>query len=366
MNKKLIGLVIVSILGFLFLNLTCEPPSEAETTGTINGTILDAITFQPVSGAVITTIPISSTKTSDSEGTYQIEGVEPGTYSVQASKNGYITNSTTVKIIAGEETSADIQLSPQGVELSVSTTSLNFGIITTNLTLSITNSGVGNLTWNIISTSNWITVYPTSGSTETETDVITVKVNRSGMDCGNHYETITIASNANSKTIEVLMTIPNPNEPQLSAYPFTLDFGTDKNEMNFNISNTGDSTVHWYLSTESDWISFNPDSGSTEKEVDVVKVNINRNGFEPGSYSGIITISSNGGNQNISIVFTVPDKPFLSVSPKILDFGNDKDELSFNIINGGTGELIWSVSDNKEWITFYPESGTNEGTINIT
>ena len=100
MNKKLIGLVIVSILGFLFLNLTCEPPSEAETTGTINGTILDAITFQPVSGAVITTIPISSTKTSDSEGTYQIEGVEPGTYSVQASKNGYITNSTTVKIIA--------------------------------------------------------------------------------------------------------------------------------------------------------------------------------------------------------------------------------------------------------------------------
>ena len=138
MNKKLIGLAFASILGILFLNLTCEPPSEAETTGKINGTISDATTSQPISGVMITTNPVTSSKTTDSEGNFLIEGVEPSTYTIQASKNGYKTNSTTVSVVAGEESSADIQLSPLTPELSVSATSLSFGTSSTNLTFTIT------------------------------------------------------------------------------------------------------------------------------------------------------------------------------------------------------------------------------------
>jgi len=366
MNKKLIGLVVASITGILFLNLTCEPPSEAETTGTINGTISDATTSQPISGAMITTNPVTSSKTTDSEGNFLIEGIEPGTYTIQASKDGYKTNSTTVSVVAGEESSADIQLAPLEPELAVSATSLNFGTSSTNLTFTITNSGIGTLTWSIVSTANWITVNPTSGSTEKESDVVTVTVNRTGMSYGNHYETITVASNTNSKTFDIIMTVPNPNSPQLSAYPVTLNFETSETEMTFYITNTGTGMLTWNITDDKPWISYSPNSGTTETEVDEIKVTVDRLGLSPGNYSGNIAVSSDGGNQNIVVSVTVLDEPLLSISPKTLDLGDTLTVLTFDVANAGTGDLNWSTSCNQAWITTSPTAGTNYGTVNVT
>jgi len=366
MNKKLIGLAFASILGILFLNLTCEPPSEAETTGKINGTISDATTSQPISGVMITTNPVTSSKTTDSEGNFLIEGVEPSTYTIQASKNGYKTNSTTVSVVAGEESSADIQLSPLTPELSVSATSLSFGTSSTNLTFTISNTGVGTLTWSIISSSNWITINPTSGSTESESDVVTVTVDRTGMNYGNYYETITIASNTNSKTVDIIMTVANLNAPQLSAYPISLDFGTSAPEMSFYISNSGTGMLTWNITDDKSWISYSPNSGTTESEADEINVNIDRTGFLPGSYTGNIYISSDGGNQTITVSMTIPDEPSLSVSTNSLDFGSSETRLTFDITNVGSGDLAWSVTDNKDWIIVSPTSGTNYSTINVS
>lgn len=129
--------IFVTFIAALLLHLSCEPATTALTTGDINGTILDAATSQPISGATVTTDPITSSKTTDSEGAYIIEGVEPETYTIQASKSGYTTNTTTVRVVAGEIASADIQLTPQGPELAVSITLLNFGTSSSNLTFNI-------------------------------------------------------------------------------------------------------------------------------------------------------------------------------------------------------------------------------------
>ncbi len=354
------------ILCATFIVTACEPPTTAPTTGDISGTILDASSSQPISGATVTTDPITSSKTTDSEGAFTIEGVEPGTYTVQASKTSYHTNTTIVSVVAGETASADIQLTPQGPELAVSTTLLNFGTSSTNLTFNISNTGVGTLTWNIISNANWVTVNPASGSTETETDVVTVTVNRTGMSYGNHYETITVTSNTNSKTIDIVMTIQNPNQPQLSVSHITLDFGASETRMSLYITNTGTGMLTWSITDDKAWITADPQSGTTEIETDEIVVTLDCLGHSPGTYTGTITVSSDGGNENITVTMTVPDEPTLSITPTSLDFGSSETTLPFDVANAGSGDLTWSVTDNQEWISTSPTSGTNYGTVNVS
>lgn len=350
----------------MLITITCEPATTAPTIGDINGTILDAATSQPISGATITTDPITSSKTTDSEGAFTVEGVEPGTYTVQASKTSYHTNTTIVSVVAGETASADIQLTPQGPELAVSTALLNFGTSSTNLTFNISNTGVGTLTWNIVSNANWVTVNPASGSAETETDVVTVTVNRTGMSYGNHYETITVTSNTNSKTLDIVMTIQNPNQAQLSVAPITLDFGASETRMSFYITNSGTGMLTWSITDDKAWISADPQSGTTETETDEIVVTLDRLGHSPGTYTGTITVSSDGGNENITVTMTVPDEPTLSITPTSLDFDSSETTLSFDVANAGSGDLTWSVTDNQEWITTSPSSGTNYGSVNVS
>ncbi|MCH8837412.1 MAG: carboxypeptidase regulatory-like domain-containing protein [Candidatus Marinimicrobia bacterium] len=365
MNFRLIVRHSVWIVCGLFLS-TCKAPTDAPTTGSISGTILDASSSQPISGAMVTTDPITSSKTTDSEGAYTMDGVKPGTFTVQASKTDYQTNTTIVNVVVGEAASADIQLTPQGPELAVATTLLNFGTSSTSLTFTISNTGVGTLTWNIISNANWVTVNPASGSTETETDVVTVTVNRTGMSYGNHYETITVTSNTNSKTIDILMTIQNPNQPQLSVSPITLDFSVSATQMSFYITNSGTGMLTWNITDDKAWISADPQSGTTETETDEIVVTLDRLGHSPGTYTGTITASSDGGNENITVAMTVPDKPTLSIIPTSLDFSTSETMLSFDVANAGSGDLTWSVTDNQEWITPSPISGTNYSSVNVS
>ncbi len=91
--------------------------------------------------------------------------------------------------------------------LAVSPNNLDFDSTKTNLTFNITNSGDTVLNWNITDTQNWITVNPISGTTTTESDQITVTVNRSGLTANTYNGNISITSNGGSKLIPVSMTV---------------------------------------------------------------------------------------------------------------------------------------------------------------
>lgn len=99
--------------------------------------------------------------------------------------------------------------------LCVSPTSLDFGSSETSKTFNITNCGNGTLTWTITDDSNWITVSPTSGSTTSETDVITVTVNRSGLSPGDYNGTVTVNSNGGTEQVGVSMSVGVPDPPTL-------------------------------------------------------------------------------------------------------------------------------------------------------
>ncbi len=75
--------------------------------GTINGLVLDAETYLPVQGAMITTTPASISLLSDAEGKFSIPKIKEGDVAVNIKKKDYLSNSLTVAVFDEETTQLD-------------------------------------------------------------------------------------------------------------------------------------------------------------------------------------------------------------------------------------------------------------------
>jgi len=150
------------------------------------------------------------------------------------------------------------------------------------------------------------------------------------------------------------------SEPQLSVSPTSLNFGTTQTQKTFNISNSGGGPLSWNVSKNKSWISVSPTSGTNSG---TVTVNVNRSGLSDGNYNGTVSVTSNGGNKNVSISIQV--EPQISVTPTSLtnscQEGNNASSQSFEVWNSGDGTLSYSISDNATWLSCSPISGTSTG-----
>jgi len=55
------------------------------------------------------------------------------------------------------------------------------------------------------------------------------------------------------------------------------------------------------------------------------------------------------------------------VSTQNIDFGFDHTELTFEISNGGSGKLDWTIrKDNLDWLKVFPESGENDAVVTLS
>jgi len=156
-------------------------------------------------------------------------------------------------------------------------------------------------------------------------------------------------------------------DPELSVSTTSLDFGSTDTEKTFNITNSGEGTLEWTLTSDQNWLSVSPTSGSTTTESETINVTVDRSNLSDGSYSGTITIQPNVGSaKSISVQMVVPP-PELSISTSSLDFGSTEDENSFTISNAGGGTLTWTITVDQNWLTVLPSSGeTSAETDQIT
>ncbi len=324
-------------------------------TNTGNGSLNWSITEQ-IPWLVIN--PTSGTVTNQSSSVAALvdrSGLNPGNY----------LESITIVSNGGNATIL-ISMQVQGPVLEVNTNNLNFGTQSTTEIFVISNSGYGDLNWSIVPDENWVTVFPSSGTISTGTSAVTVTVDRDGLPDGNHYATLTITSNANSVNLEILVTVPSPDEPFLTVFPYSLDFGSSETEIIVTIQNTGTGTLNWNVADDRPWITCSPINGTTNTEIDEVSVVVDRSGMSDDTYTGSINITSNGGNENISVSMEVLDVQILSVNPTSLDFGSYEDSLTFEISNEGSGDLEWETAVSQDWIEANPNSGNGNQTIYVT
>jgi len=359
-------LIIFSLMLLVILTACIfDPKDEKETKGKISGVVKDATTSQPLN-AVNVSIPNVKSTSTNSNGEYSFEDLEAKEHVILLNKAGYLENSQNIKVMPGKTTTADVQLLPIAPRMSVSTEFLNFGSQALTKTFTISNDGTGELNWTISPTESWVSITPTSGIVTTGSTPVTVTVNKTGMPYGNHSATITISSNANSKTIEAFVVVPDPTGLQLSAYPTILNFDISGTSMELKIQNTGTGMLSWNIASDSAWLTSIPATGTTQTEIDNITINVNRYGLTPGLYTGNLHINSDGGAENITVNMEVSNQPLLLVQPQSLNFGTDQKNLTFQIQNAGEGTLTWNIVDDQTWITQTPTSGTNNKDVTVT
>jgi hypothetical protein len=256
---------------------------------------------------------------------------------------------------------------PNAPQLTVNPLILDFGETINNLKFAITNTGTGKLTWNVSSTQQWISITPQTDSTKLETDSVSVQINRSGLTPGNYAGQITIASNAGNQIVNVQLSIQSP--PTLSVSTNQLDFGSTLTNLTFAVSNTGGGILNWSIVSNQTWLTVNPINGSGSFTINVY---LNRSGISSGNYSGMLTVSSNGGNASVNVNMSVasatnPTAVILNALTNIttssveLDWAqnSDSDFKQYEIHKSTTAGFTPSTSTLVQTIT-------TKNTINVT
>ena len=107
-----------TVILFMMLNLiACSDDAVSPiTTGTIEGTVVDAETGMPIAMVSITTNPGTVSITTDSAGQYRLPELEEGSYTVRAAKLGYKSNSVSVIVKPEQVIPADIVLEEASTE----------------------------------------------------------------------------------------------------------------------------------------------------------------------------------------------------------------------------------------------------------
>ena len=262
-----------------------------------------------------------------------------------------------------------------GANLSINPTSYDFrdryiGEFDST-TFEIWNSGCCYLTYSLLETCDWVNINPTLGSSTGEHDTITVNIETSFLNPGLHQCDIQIYSNGGDRIFSIYINVSTANTPMLTYYPRSYDFGFilkgDIASATFEIWNCGINTLTYSLNEDSAWIGINPIVGSSTSEHNTITVNINTGSMVSGLNIYDIQILSNGGNGlfRVSVNIKNPTAPELSYSPQSYNFGHKLEGetylTTFEIWNSGIQTLTYSLIENCDWITVYPNSGTSSG-----
>ena len=131
--------------------------------------------------------------------------------------------------------------------------------------------------------------------------------------------------------------------PKLDVKPAAINFGSLADEKSIGITNTGTGAIAWTVSESIPWLTADTAAGSTTTELDRVYFTADRTGLTPGTYTGTVTVASNGGTKAVAVAMTVPGTPTINVSPLTVNLLNNQETGQFSIVNNGDGPLTWNL-----------------------
>ena len=159
---KKLSIILSCILGLATLFGGCE---KEKLPGSVYGVVTDKATGDPIINAGVELQPVGLKTVTGSDGRFEFNEVEVGTYNVYVSKTGYISlKSADVEVKEGKQTQYDVQMEKLPASLRVvddnnnDIDSLDFGNQTSDVARSfnIFNDGPESIEWEITKTANWI------------------------------------------------------------------------------------------------------------------------------------------------------------------------------------------------------------------
>ena len=208
-----------------------------------------------------------------------------------------------------------------------------------------------NVSWNVTNIPSWLTCSSMSGKGNMVLQLSEAEKNPSTQD--DRSDVLTVTSTINSE-LSANITIVQPRSPvqnYLDIDKTSIDFQKEANSNTFGIS----SNVSWTISTDQNWCTASPTSGSNNKTI-TVNVTANTGSTER---TATITVSGDGITRNIKIKQV--GEAYLTVDKTSIDFSKDAGNNSFNI----RSNVSWTVSSSQSWCTISSTSGSNEKTITV-
>ena len=103
--------------------------------------------------------------------------------------------------------------------------------------------------------------------------------------------------------------------PSITIEPASFNFTAEQEGINppsqtLNIWNSGSGTLSWSASSDADWLTLNPDSGSSTGELDNVTLSVNISGMDSEHYVALAVVSAPGAiNTPQTAVVSLSIKP---------------------------------------------------------
>ncbi|MBO4803352.1 MAG: C10 family peptidase, partial [Muribaculaceae bacterium] len=221
--------------------------------------------------------------------------------------------------------------------------------------------------------SSAFTISPTTLTPAQVAAGATVTVTYAPGSAGNHSATLTVSTaNVTSKLVSVSGTATGgttPNTPTMNVNPSSLDFDTEVGtpvQQIFKVTGS-DLTDKVYLSVTGTGYSIDKTSLTkiaVMNNPNGVDVTVTYNPAEAGSHSGLVTLTTTGGEDKAVILngtATVPARE-INVSPELLEFNTTTGEMqtkTFTVVGTNlTGNLSLALNNANGAYTITPTSIT--------
>lgn len=208
--KRIIALTLMIVT----ITVQWQGCTKPEETGTIYGTVTDFDTGEPVKNANVTLIPSGETTLTGSDGTYMFQDLKKGDYSLSLSKAGYkdLVDDYLIQLAAGKSVRRDVQMKIKSLRITdmngEDIKELDFGSEGDDVSriFNIFNDSGENISWEIITTANWIES-PETGTSGTlqagGNKGVVVKIDRSKLQQGDNTTTMHITSNNGNQQLTI-------------------------------------------------------------------------------------------------------------------------------------------------------------------
>ncbi|MDA0168685.1 choice-of-anchor D domain-containing protein [Solirubrobacter taibaiensis] len=309
-------------------------------------------------------------------------GAAPGdlTITIDPAGLGVATRTGDVTVDAGSAGTRTVTVTltinapPAALEVSGSTLSFSAvegGTTPTARSLSVRNTGGGSLSFMATTDEDWLFVTPETGAAPAD---LSVGVNLAGLLAGTYHGVVTVeAGPAGQKQVAVTLTVAE-RDPVLALSESALAFsgvenGADPAARSISLSNVGGGTLSFSASSDQDWLTVSPHSGTAPG---TLSVSVDLEGLAAGDHTGRVTVDAGAaGTKSVAVTLTVVGAPELALSHSTLAFSGIEGAANpaartVSVSNAGPGTLNFTATSDTAWLHVTPASGTAPRDLSVS
>ncbi|MBN4076383.1 T9SS type A sorting domain-containing protein [Gemmatimonas aurantiaca] len=239
-------------------------------------------------------------------------------------------------------------------------------------TVSVLNAGLGQLIYEIVETTSWLSV---SKSVGLAPDSIEISVNQSAMPVGSYYGEALIIDHTNFDSSNVLRVRLSVTTSEISLPYDTLiieaptQLGTPPPALVVPL-NAGSGTLNWTATENISWLSLSRYSGLAG---DSLTITFTVTGLSVAEHLGAIVFEDSLASNSPETLFVAlryfSDIPYLGLDIDTLAALITTDvslDTALRVRNFGGGSLSWTASASDSWIGLRNSSGITNDSLTLT